>query len=87
MVIFLVYVRWSEGMRCCGSDFVCFVVINPCVCCQPTELIWAFFFCFIVFPILLPPPPQADAGDLDSAMATLEELELTTGWGGGDRTS
>ena len=26
--------------------------------CQPTELIWVFF-CFVIFPILLPPPPSS----------------------------
>ena len=33
----------------CGAD-------EALVCCQPIELIWAFF-CFINFPILPPPPP------------------------------
>ena len=36
--------------------FVCFVVINPRVLCQPTELILGFFF-FVNFSIFLPPPP------------------------------
>ena len=31
------------------------LLLSTLVCCQPTELIWAFF-CFINFPILPPPP-------------------------------
>ena len=45
-------------MRCCGSDWsgLCLFCCYQPLCCQPTELIWGFFFFFLNFPILLPPP-------------------------------
>ena len=39
-----------------GLGFVCFVVINPCV--LSANRVDLVFFCFINFPILLPPPRQ-----------------------------
>ena len=35
---------WSDGMQCCRSDWP-----GLCLCCQPTELIWAFLFHFSNF--------------------------------------
>ena len=45
-----------SGIRCCRSDWpgLC-LFLSTLVCCQPTEL---FFFCFMHFPIL-PPPPRS----------------------------
>ena len=37
-----------------GLGFVCFVVISPCV--LSANRVDLGFFCFINFPILLPPP-------------------------------
>ena len=45
-------------MRCCRCDrpgLLFVLLLSTLMCCQPTELIWAFF-CFINFPIILPPP-------------------------------
>ena len=38
-----------------GLGFVCFVVTNPCV--LSANKVDLGFFCFKIFPILLPPPP------------------------------
>ena len=63
-IIIKTTIRWSDGMRCCRSAWALFVLLlSTLVCCQPTELIWCFFFCFITFPILLPPPPPGYRND------------------------
>ena len=43
-----------------SSDWpgLCLFCCYQPVCCQPTELILGFFFCFILFPILLPQEAQ-----------------------------
>ena len=39
-----------------GLGFVCFIVVNPCV--LSANRVGLGLFCFIDFPILLPPPPS-----------------------------
>ena len=53
--IFFIFVRWSDGMRCCRSDWPEFLLLSTFVCCQPTELILAYFFFNFT-----PPPPVQD---------------------------
>ena len=74
------------GVMRCGSaeatglDFVCFVV-STLVCCQPTELIWAFLF--HKFSILLPLQPELAAGSSAiSVMLSGDEavFKLKVGW-------
>ena len=48
------------GCGAAEADFVCFVVINPCM--LSANRVDLSFFCFINFPILLPPPPQIRPG-------------------------
>ena len=50
------FVCWSDGMWCCRSDWSGLCLLSTLVCCQPTELIWAFSFLFHKFSNLLPPP-------------------------------
>ena len=45
------YPLWSDWLGLCAL-FV--LLLSTLACCRPTVLIWAFFFCFINFPILLP---------------------------------
>ena len=67
-----------------GLGFFCFVVINPCVVsCQPTELFWVDFglFCFISFPILLPPPSLPQAAQVAQVQAMQQQTSAAAAAG------
>ena len=46
--------RFEKPWKCRGLGFV--LLFATLVCCQPTELILGFFFCFINFLRFTPPP-------------------------------
>ena len=59
--VYLLWLLCPDRVMGCGAaeatglDFVCFIVINPCV--LSTNRVDLGSFCIINFPIFLPPPP------------------------------
>ena len=52
------FVRWSDGMRCCRSDWpgLCLFCCYQPSCVNSQQSWFVLFFCFINFPILLSIP-------------------------------
>ena len=52
----LIFHEWWDVVAEATGLGLFVLLLSSLVCCQPTDLIRALFFCFINYPILLPPP-------------------------------